>query len=80
MWVKGKGVAMEPNEQLIKGLWWVGLALLIASFDHIKRQPVAKLVSQATFKQILRDSLRLRRKSGISLVHLMTEGFGQPLG
>jgi hypothetical protein len=36
--VTGKGVAMESSKQLVKGLWWVGLTLLVARFDHIDSQ------------------------------------------
>ena len=32
MGINGKGVAMESSEQLVKGLGWVGLTLLVAGF------------------------------------------------
>ena len=79
MGVYGKGVAMESSEQLVKGLQWVGLTLLVATFDHIKRQPVAQLINRAALEQILGDSVGLRRVSGVSLV-LPLEVSNSPLG
>ena len=57
MGINGKGVAMESSEQLVKGLWWVWLTLLVAGFNNIKRQPMAQLVDRAALEQILGDSL-----------------------
>ena len=67
MGINGKGVAMESSEQLVKGLGWVGLTLLVAGFDNIKRQPMTQLVDRAALEQILGDSL-VGRVSSVSLV------------
>ena len=76
MWglINGKGMAMESSEQLVKGLRWVGLTLLVAGFDHIERQPVAQLVNRAALEHI-----GLRRVSDVSLV-LPLEVSNSPLG
>ena len=34
MGINGKGVAMESSKQLVKGLGWVGLTLLVVGFDN----------------------------------------------
>ena len=79
MGINGKGVAMKSSEQLVKGLGWVGLTLLVAGFDNIKRQPMTQLVDRAVLEQILRDSL-VGRVSSISLVLPIVEVLNSPLG
>lgn len=78
--INSKGVVIDSSEQLVKGLWWVGSTMLVARLDHVKRLPMAQLINRATLKQILRDSLRLRRVSYASLALPIVEISNRPVG
>lgn len=42
--------------------------MVVVCSDHIERQAVAQLVNRAALEHIFRDSVGLRRVSGLSLV------------